>query len=289
MPYFDRIENAIQFIEENLTNDIMLTEVAEKACFSLYHFHRIFHCITGTTLKEYIRKRRLSEAALEVLYSNKKIIEIAFRYQYETPETFSRAFKQFFGKSPRDYKKDKSNGHYFKPYKLNKHTFIKGDMSMEPQIKSVPSFKVVGYKIDTTSVDGKNFEDIPKFWQKILQNDCSLLREIKDVINPEISYGICSNMKEDGSFNYIIGFEVSTSKRATEKMHIETIPEAKYAVFTAKGQMPESIQSAVKYAYGEWLPKSGYELTSTADFELYDEARMVNPKSTECDIYIPIK
>lgn len=288
MPYFDRIENAVKFIENNLTQNIRLIDIAQKACFSLYHFHRIFHCVTGSSLKEYIRKRRLSEAAIEVLYSNSKIIDIALKYQYETPETFSRAFKQFFGKSPRVFKKEKSNGQYFKPFKLNKHTFIKGDMSMKPQIKTIPSFKVVGYKLNTTSVDGKNFKDIPQFWQKILANDCKLLHEIKDVINPHISYGICTNMQENGDFSYVIGIQVSTFENSTDDMYCETIPESKYAIFTAKGEMPESIQSTVKYAYGEWFPNSQYEFAGTPDFELYDEHRMQNPKSTECDIYIPI-
>lgn len=160
---------------------------------------------------------------------------------------------------------------------------------MNPEIKSVPEFKVVGYKIETTSNDGQNFKDIPKFWQEILSDDCKLLRKIKDIINPDISYGICSNMKEDGSFSYIIGFQVSSFENAESSMHCETIPEAKYAVFTAKGEMPGSIQSTVKYAYGEWFPKSSHEFANTPDFELYDENRMKNPKAAECDIFIPIK
>ncbi len=288
MLYTDRIEKAINFIEHNLTKDIKLFDIAQEACFSLYHFHRIFHSITGCSIKEYIRKRRLSEAALEVLYGKSKVIDIAYKYRYETPETFSRAFKQQFGKSPRNYRLDQSNGHYFKSFTFNEYAFKKGDKSMEPEMKIIPEFKVVGYKINTTSTDGQNFKDIPEFWQKMLSDDCKRLHKIKDIINPNISYGICADMKDDGSFSYIIGFQVSSFENAEKSMHCETIPEAKYATFTAKGEMPGSIQNTVKYAYGEWLPKSSYELASTPDFELYDENRMKNPKTAECDIFIPV-
>lgn len=289
MSYFERIQCSIDFIEENLTNQFSLIDVSKRACFSLYHFHRVFHCITGTSLKEYIRKRRLSEASYEILKTDNKIIDIAFRYLYETPETFSRAFKNEFGVSPINYRKNSSNGHYFKPFKLKNHTFIKGDMSMEPKIKTIPAFKVMGYKLETTSIDGKNFEEIPKFWQKLLSDECALLKKIKGVINPQISYGMCTDLKEDGSFTYVVGYEVSTFDNAEKEMHCETIPELKYAIFTAKGEMPESIQSTTKYIYGKWFPDSGFEFAGNADFELYDESRMQNPKSAECDIYIPIK
>ena len=203
MSYFKRIQLAIDHIEHRLNEIIVLADVAQCAYFSLYHFHRLFHCITGTSLKEYIRKRRLSEALCDLRSTDMKIIDIAFKYQYETPETFSRAFKSEHGVSPTNCRKNSGSGHYFAPFKLKNHTFIKGDMSMEPAIKTVPSFFILGYKLNTTTVDGKNFKEIPKFWHTIL--------------------------------------------------------------------------------------KSGYEPARTPDFERYDETRMKNPKSAECDIFVPIK
>src|SRR6056297_474066 len=105
--YLNELINSIEFIENNLNKNIRVSDVSEYTGFSLFHFHRVFVKATGESIKEYILKRKMSEASKEILDSDKKIIDISFDYGYENPETFSRSFKKLFGVSPTKYRKNK--------------------------------------------------------------------------------------------------------------------------------------------------------------------------------------
>lgn len=106
MDMYERIQKSIDFIEGNLTEQISLNEVASKAYCSLSYFHNVFHFMTGISLKEYIRNRRMVSSAYELVNSNTKIINLAYKYQYETPESFTRAFTKMFGVTPSKYRKN---------------------------------------------------------------------------------------------------------------------------------------------------------------------------------------
>lgn len=104
-----RIQNSIDYIENNLNEKIKLEHITDNAYISKYHYLRIFHSVVGVPIMEYIRKRRLSEAAKELKESNIKIVDIAFKYQFNSPEAFSRAFRAMFSVSPTAYRKMKPN------------------------------------------------------------------------------------------------------------------------------------------------------------------------------------
>lgn len=287
--YFERIEQSILFIEENLTDAFSLEQVAQRGCFSLYHFHRVFHAVVGNSLKEYIRNRRLSYGAELLVTTDTKISEIAAECQYETPESFSRAFKLHFAVTPIEYRRKGGPITLFPRFSLPKHTFVKGDTSMEPAIITMPAMTIRGYRLQTTSVDGKNFEQIPQFWQQILANDCALPKVIPHVVDHNCSYGISTNVQEDGSFDYIIGYEVSGTADGTEDMYTVEIPEMTYAHFIAKGKIPDAIQYTNQYIYGTWFAEAPYVPAQMYELERYEAHRMVNPQSCECDILIPVK
>ena len=156
---------------------------------------------------------------------------------------------------------------------------------MEPKIITKDSFPIIGIELKTTTHKGKNFTEIPDFWDKILKQG-----QIHDIPNrkyPDTVLGICMDFNQDKSFSYIIGAEVTNTENVPEGMVSKLIPAAQYAVFTAIGKIPDSIQNTVKYIYKEWLPNSEYQRANSADFELYDE-RCQKGMNAEVDIYIPI-
>lgn len=102
-----RIQGSIDYIEENLCEDIKLEDIAETAYLSQFHFHRTFHAVVGETVMDYIRKRRLTRAAEDLIQDKVKVIDVALKYQFGSQEAFTRAFKKQFGVSPREYRKNK--------------------------------------------------------------------------------------------------------------------------------------------------------------------------------------
>ena len=156
---------------------------------------------------------------------------------------------------------------------------------MEPVIVSKQSFPIIGVELRTTTGEGRNFIEIPQFWEKILQKGS--IAKIPDRKSPDVVLGICLDFESDGSFSYIIGAEVNSTDNTPDDMVCRTIPAAQYAVFTARGNMPDSIQDVTRYIYQKWLPKSEYHRANSADFELYDD-RFENAENAEVDIYVPI-
>jgi AraC family transcriptional regulator len=160
------------------------------------------------------------------------------------------------------------------------------ERTMAHRIIKKESFSIIGIELKTTTRDGKNYFEIPQFWQKVLQQ-----RQIDNIPNkkhPSTVLGICMDFESDGRFSYIAGTEVINTETIPAGMVCKTIPAASYAVFTARGKVPDSIQNTFKYVYDEWLPKSGYRRAESAEFELYDERWQDGGAKAEVDIYIPI-
>ena len=108
MSYIYSLEKALNYIEEHLYEDVDLSSIAKEAGYSLYHFHRIFKSVVGDSIKDYIRKRRITEAAKELVYTNNPIVDIGVKYGYESREAFSRAFEKIYGRNPSEVRKNKS-------------------------------------------------------------------------------------------------------------------------------------------------------------------------------------
>ena len=156
---------------------------------------------------------------------------------------------------------------------------------MEPRIIDKEAFDIIGIELRTTTREGRNFVEIPRFWQEVMTQDS--ISRIPDSKNPGEILGICMDYTEDGGFSYIIGAEITTTENLPADMVARTIPAATYAVFTARGSMPDAIQQTTRSIYGEWLPNSDYRRTDGADIELYDE-RFEDKNNPEMDIYVPI-
>ena len=156
---------------------------------------------------------------------------------------------------------------------------------MEHTIISKESFRIIGVELKTTTHDGKNFVEIPQFWEKVLEE--GQIEKIPDKKFQDTVLGICMDFEHSSRFSYIIGSEVTSTENTPEDMVCRTIPAAQYAVFTARGKLPDSIQDVTRYIYREWLPNSEFQRANSADFEWYDE-RSEDEDNGEVDIYVPI-
>ena len=138
--WVQNIQRAIDYIEENLCDDINIEDVAKEAYSSTFHFQRVFSILCGFTVSDYIRNRRLANAALDLLQDNTKVIDVAFKYGYDTPESFTRAFKNFHNVNPLDVKKGAS----FKTFsKLSVKLILEGGSKMEYRIEKLPKIKFI--------------------------------------------------------------------------------------------------------------------------------------------------
>lgn len=292
MDYLKNMQNAIDFIERNLKESLTVKIIAREAYLSMYHFHRIFTAFTGETLGDYIRKRRLTEASYMLRKTDRRIIDIAFEFRFESQEAFTRAFKKNFRITPAKYRKEKREFRIFERKVLTQDSLehFAGGITLEPQITKKEAFTVVGMRC-TTSIKNNT---IPDLWRSFLPR----MDEIKNKISPEIALGVCEigqdlkleDLHEENEFSELVCIEVSSDRDIPRDMVSSQIPAQTYAVFTHKGTTG-TLQTTYDYIYGTWLLKSDYELTLNYNFELYDTSRFfgIDNIESEIDIYVPIR
>ena len=288
MDYYSRIQKSINFIEANLTDHISLDELSKIAYSSLSHFHRIFAFMTGFTIKEYIRKRRMSVAAHELMCTSTNVLDIALKYQYNTHETFTRAFNKAYGMNPLQFRKTKREHILFDKVNIydKEYKNLYQDDSIKIRFVTFTKFIVAGFSIHTSLEDDRAAKDIPILWETFFKN--KLYEKIAGVINPDVFYGVYSDLDFNNNFTFAICYEINNLKDIPTDMYQNIIAPGNYAVFTAKGKMPEKLVNTWHYIYGNWLPNSKYERNHGIDFELYNNAFMQTDYS-EVDIYIPLK
>ena len=165
MDWITGIQRAIDYVEAHLTEPIDYEEVAKRAYSSSFHFQRIFSIMCGFTLGEYIRARRLSLAGSALAGGEGKVIDIAMKYGYETPESFSRAFTRFHGISP---SKAKANGAALKSYsRLSVKLILSGGNAMDYRIEKKDPFKLIMKKKKMACTNELPFAEISAFWRSV--------------------------------------------------------------------------------------------------------------------------
>ena len=263
MNWLEQVNKVMDYIEENLTNEISYEDLAQLGCCSKYHFSRMFTTIMGVTLSEYIRRRRLSTAAFELQNSNIKIIDLALKYGYTSSDSFSRAFQNLHGVNPSEAR---DSGISLKAFpKMSFQISIKGDVEMEYRIERLDfEFIVVGVKNNIQTEKG--FELVPKIWEEASKT--GLVQRLIDMswedpqCKLESLLGIVGEQASitDEKFDYMIG--VRYKNKVPEDMEKIIIPKSTWAVF------PDTI-NAWKRLYTEWLPTSGYELAELPCIECF--------------------
>lgn len=283
MNWVKSLQTAIDYMEENLLEDLPIENIARQANFSVFHFQRTFAILTDMSVGEYLRRRRLTLAAYELTKSNMKIIELALKYGYDTPEAFSKAFRRQHGVTPSEARK-----HLGKLKSYNRLTIqvsLKGAEPMEVKVIEQHGFRIAGVKREFSLRNEENLAGIPKMWDRINENGTdALLFEINN--GPvEGVVGVC--VEKDSQF---IDYWVGTSHEGSVPDGLSSleIPASKWAVFEVNGPMPNAMQETWKKIFSEWFPSSGYEHAGTPELEVYSDEDPSSP-DLYSEIWIPVK
>jgi AraC family transcriptional regulator len=282
MSYIYSLEKALNYIETHLYEDIDLSSMAKEAGYSLYHFHRIFKSATGDSMKDYIRKRRMTEAAKKLVYTDMPVVDIGLKYGYESREAFSRAFEKVYGRNPSEVRNSKSLYFIREPmnfdYMMFNYKLMKEGLT--PLFRKLPERYVVG-KRTKVKADGSNLQDIPLLWHNWhSEKECEKITERK---YEDECMGICIFSHGD-VFEYMIGHEVKSTNHVPENMDIYRLEPSLYAVFRTLGPITESVQKTWDYIYSVWLIESEYEHAGTHDIEYY----YFNQGELTADLYVPV-
>lgn len=282
MDWLERMNGAMDYIEFNLAGEIELNEVARRACCSSHQFQRMFSFITDVTLAEYIRRRRLTLAALELQNNERvRVIDVAIKYGYESPVSFARAFQSLHGITPAMARQD---GISLKAYpRLTFLITIKGVEAMNYRIETKESFEVFGIEGVFRSDGGGEAPSTPaQLWQQCHTNGevarlAANAGELPRFVSRELHkvHAACSykNIGNDAFPYMLCAFKSETSQ--TNGYTTVTVPAQTWAVFPSDpyswNEFDETIETLYRRFYTEWLPTSGYEQNDCMEFEMYGE------------------
>ena len=276
MDWLRMINQAIAFMEDHLTDEITLADIAKSVNLSAFHFQRAFSLLTEMSPAEYLRKRRLSQAGAELADGKSKVVDVALKYGYDSPESFTQAFTRFHGSSPMQVK----NGSSIRF--MNRYTLritIDGGGIMEYRIEK---WEAMDLLVHTGRFHAETCEqEIPAFWDAYYASE--ELRKVPGYL------GICAQQKtDDDVFNYGIGCRTSDVEGVPEGFEILHLPENTWAVFKCVGPMPKAVQEMWERIYREWLPVAEYELVPDCEIENYLPG---NPASRNyvTEICFPVK
>ena len=289
MDQITAIQRAIDYTEAHLTDEIDYEGAAREAASSVFHFQRLFSMLCGYTLGDYIRMRRLSLAADELQRTGGKIIDIALKYGYDTPESFSRAFTRFHGITPTQARR---GGNIKSFSRLSVKLILDGGNLMDYRIEKRDAFKLICRKKQVNKPQGDTATaDISAFW-----GECSTdgtmekLCKYASFDNLRGILGVCfSGEMANSGFPYGIGAEYNGAPLTDGGFDIVEIPAHTYAVFQCKGKMPDAFKETYKKICTEFFPQSStYEYGNGIELEVYPSADVQNPDYT-CEIWIAVK
>jgi AraC family transcriptional regulator len=287
MNWAEGIQDAIDYIEENITEELNYENIAARAACSAFYFQRIFGALCGMTLGEYIRCRRLSLAGCDLISTQEKVIDIAMKYGYNSPDSFTRAFTAFHGVTPSEARQKKASLKSFS--RLRVQLILKGGNNMEYKIIEKEAFTVLE-KVERHSVAvDQNQNTVPEFWGRA-QKEGIIDTLLSSSSDPGFIFGICygSGHTKVEHFDYSIAVQCSSDTVAPEGYRINTIPARKWMVAECTGPMPDAIQQLWHEICADFFPTSGYEPTYEMDIEVYPAGDMTAP-DYKSQIWIPIK
>ncbi len=287
MDFVCNLQKAIDYIEENLTDELDYNEIAVRAGFSNFYFQRVFGVLCNCSLGEYIRKRRLTLAGVELYSSSVKVIDIALKYGYESPESFTRAFVKFHGITPSEAKKCSQNLKSFS--RLSVEIILKGGSVMDYKIVKKDAFKVIE-KISVQSIDDSvNKNTIPAFWEECHKN-ATVEKLLSIASDKEFIFGICygGDLTDKKTFEYGIAALYDEKAEIPEGFRVNEVPARTWAVFECIGPMPDAMQNTWHKICSEFFPTSHYEPTYEMDVEAYTAGYM-SADDYKSEIWVPIR
>lgn len=272
--WIDGFQASIDYIEQNLTKELDIEKIAAVAALSPFYYQRIFGAMCGMTVGEYIRARRMTLSAQELACSDCKVIDIAMKYGYDSPDSFAKAFQRFHGISPSQAKEAGAELRSFAPLRIR--ITLEGGTMLDYKIVEKAPFTLVGLKRRFSA--GTSYSEIPEFWSE-WASDMKGLKEM---------FGLCSDM--DGkNFDYWIADLYEPWKEIPAGCETYQIPGGLWAVFKCKGALPESMQKVNTQIWSEWLPAlKEYALAGDYSLEFYLPPAE-DPADTVSYICIPLK
>jgi AraC family transcriptional regulator len=288
MSSIENFNNALLYIEKHLTDEINYKQLAKIALCSEFHFKRVFSFLSGIGLAEYIRKRRLTLAAIEIKNSNLRIIDVAIKYGYGSPDSFSRAFYTMHGVLPSESRNENAQIKLFP--KMTFQLSIKGGCELNYRIIDKEPFRLIGLKKRVPIIFSGINPEISKMYQKLTPE---VIEKLKSISNVEPS-GIISastnfsegRMDEKGKLDHYIG--VATSHKELKGFNVLEIKAHKWAIFESVGPFPDTLQKTWGRIYSEWFPSSGYESVKGPEI-LWNESKDTTSSRFRSEIWIPIK
>jgi AraC family transcriptional regulator len=284
MDWTTGMQKAIDYIEDNILEELDCTDIASAAFVSEFHFQRAFSMLCGCTVGEYIRSRRLSLAGAELASSRARVIDVALKYGYDTPESFAKAFTRFHGVTPRAAR---SPGAPLKSYsRLSVKIILEGGAIMDYRIEQKAGFSAIG-KAKRFDLSG-SAQDVPGFWEECDQNGIvgQLIVLAQKTDNPVTGrglLGLCQGGED--FFEYAIAAETNEDVSGLRRMEV---PAQTWAIFRCVGAMPEAIQNMWQRIYREFFPQSDYKQAGNLDFEYYPEGDS-DTADYESEIWIPVE
>lgn len=281
------IQRALDYTEAHLMEEIDCAAVASRACSSAFHFQRIFSVVCGVSLGEYIRLRRLTLAAEDLIRTREKVIDIALKYGYDAPESFSRAFARFHGISPTEARR----GETVKSFsRLSVRLMVSGGSTMEYRIERREAFQVICRRKRIAGPQGESAEpDIAALWRRCGEDGTieALCRYGRfDRLGGILGISFSEEMVPAG-FPYGIGAEYGGLPVEDERLELVDIPAHTYAVFPCRGKMPEIFQSTYRRICTEFFPQSNYAYGNGVELEVYPSAEVQDP-AYACEIWVAV-
>lgn len=282
MEWLNKMNDAIDYIEENLAHDISFEKAAKIACFSTYHFQRLFSSIIEVPLSEYIRRRRLTLAAFDIQTSDIKIIDVAYKYGYESPEAFSRAFKKLHGVMPISAR---ASGVSLKTFpRVTFSISIKGDKEMNYRIEKREAFEVFGKYEEVSIVHEKAFEQVPKFCNQCDEDGTvATINQVLGRFNDTYTMSALFDYGES-TFKYMLCNYLPPDLKVPAEFTKLSVPSHMWVIFDVpNGEM----QTLWKRIFTEWFPTSEYEAVEGIQFEMY--YGLAKHQNGFGEIWVPVK
>lgn len=240
----ERLQRAINFIENNLYENISIDEIADNIYFSPYHFQRLFKKHTSFSVKDYMLQRRLSDAASRLICTPDKVLDIALDNHFKNHESFTRAFKRYHNVTPIQFRNKQSRVTHFEKLNILNNYFHNETMKKSPlpELITLKSFNVVGIEITTTIKDCLHFQHSRELWLEFIKDKLSL--KINNKVLPPHCIGLCTEYDpQQMTYKYLIGYRVKDFSEIPSGMIGKIVPSTKYVVFNGNG-IPDTIHES---------------------------------------------
>ena len=277
MEWIKQLNETIMYIEHHLLDEIDYEKLGRIAGCSSFHYQRMFAYMAGVPLAEYIRRRRMTLAAVDI-QNGEKIIDVALKYGYASPTSFNRAFQGVHGIAPSLAKESGASLKSFSPISFK--ITIKGAEEMNYKIEKKEAFRIVGISIPLSKDIEENFNEVPEMWGKAAAD--GTVEKLAELMSGQpvglLGVSVCNDQDD---WRYYIAVATDVEADGFEE---HTIPAATWAIFSGEGTNL-SIQDLERQIFTEWLPTSGYEYGNAGDIEVYISP---DPQNAKYEVWMPV-